>query len=67
MNFESHVAPNFKFSGDPDPDERAYSAPPDPLAGGQGLAAPPKNPTPALGRLGRALGRLGRSFVPPSL
>ena len=35
-----------------DPAEGAYSAPPDPLADGEGLAASPKNPTPALGPSG---------------
>jgi len=28
------------------PAGEAHSAPPDPLAGGKGIAAPPKNPTP---------------------
>jgi len=36
----------------PDPAGGAYSAPPDPLADGEGLAAPPKNPTAALGPSG---------------
>ena len=40
-----------------DPAGGAYSAPPDPLAGGEGLAA--KNPTPALGPSGLALRPFG--------
>ena len=37
----------------PDPVEGAYSAPPDPLADGEGTrCSPPKNPTPALGLSG---------------
>ena len=43
----SYVAPNFN----PDPAGGAYSAPPDPLAGGEGLAAP-QEPHPALGPSG---------------
>jgi len=31
----------------PDPTGRAYSAPPDPVAGGEGLAAHPQEPYPA--------------------
>jgi len=42
----------------PDPAEGAYSAPPDPLAGGEGAGCPvPKNPSPALGPSGLACPR----------
>jgi len=39
----------------PDPAGRAYSAPPDPIADGEGAGCPlPKNSTPALGLSGLA-------------
>ena len=39
----------------PDPAEGAYSAPANPLVGGEGLAVPsPRTPSPALGPLGLA-------------
>jgi len=34
------------------PNGGAYSAPPDPLADGEGLVAPPKNPTRTVGPSG---------------
>jgi len=45
---------NANFPGlRPRPAERAYSAPPDPLADGEGArCSPAKNPTPALGPSG---------------
>jgi len=53
----------------PDPAEGAYSAPPDPLAGGQGAPCPlPMNPIPALGPSGlepRGLVSFGYSFQAP--
>ena len=39
---------DFGWGSAPDPAGGAYSAPPDPLAGGEGASRPlPKNPTPA--------------------
>ena len=51
----------------PNPAGGAYSAPPDPLAGGEGAGCPlPKNPTPALSPSGFELRPFGpRRFVPP--
>ena len=44
----AQVAPNFKFSAAPNPARGAYSAPPDPLAGGEGVAAPSLRTPPPL-------------------
>jgi len=55
------------FAPDPDPAGGAYSAPPDSLAGGEGLAALPQEPYPRLGPSGLALRPFGpHSSVPQS-
>jgi len=44
---------DFGWGSAPDPAGGAYSAPPDPVAGGEGASCPlPKNPIPALGPSG---------------
>ena len=47
MNFEVLSCTKFEIfrRSAPDPAEGAYSAPPDPLAGGEGARCPLKNPT----------------------
>ena len=51
--------------GSPDPAGGAYSAPPDPLAGGEGLAATTQEPHPALGLSGLGLRPFGPRLSPP--
>ena len=51
----------------PNPAGGAYSAPPDPLAGGEGARCPlPKNRTPTLSPSGFELRPFGPRFVPPT-
>jgi len=52
----SEVAPNVKFCG-------VYTAPPDPLAGGEGCPLP-KNPTSVLGPSGFGLRPKLKNFAP---
>jgi len=50
----------------PDPAGKAYNAPPDPLAGGEGAGCRlPKNTTPALGPSGLEPRAFGHSFSRP--
>jgi len=52
----------------PDPAERAYSAPANPLVGGEGLAVPsPRTPSPALGPSGLASSTPTPQLVPTPL
>ena len=60
-----HQNPFFRGSA-PNPAGGAYSAPLDPLAGGEGARCPlSKNPTPALSPSGFELRPFGPRFVPP--
>jgi len=58
----------FNFGWGSDPAGGAYSAPPDPLAGGEGARCPlSKNPTPAVGPSGLALRPFGPQLAAPDL
>ena len=57
---------NFGWGSAPDPAGGAYSAPSDPLAGGEGARCPlPKNSTPAFGPSGLALRPFGPQLAAP--
>ena len=57
---------NFGWGSAPHPAGGAYSAPADPLAGGEGARCPlPKNPIPAFGPSGLALRPFGPQLAAP--
>ena len=57
---------NFGWGSAPDPAGGAYSAPPDPLAGGEGTRCPlPKNPTPLSALRGSIFGPVGLDVLAP--
>jgi len=57
---------NFGWGSAPGPAGGAHSAPPDPLAGGEGACCPlPKNPIPALGPSGLEIRPFGPQLAAP--
>ena len=74
VNYEVSSCSEFQIfrRSAPEPAGEAYSAPQDPLAGGEGARCPLPRTTPDLGPLGLKLrassfGASGRSFVPLSV